>query len=100
MYSWYLQWLFLLLFGVHPPVSSRLIAVLLMFYSVSCFNFCTFIHIFRDMYVCIYVCMYVCVCMCVYVCVYVCVNICLFMCVCVCMYVCMCVCVCHLNKML
>jgi hypothetical protein len=48
MYNWYLQWLFLLLFGVHPPVSSCLIAVLLMFYSVSWVNFFTFIRIFRD----------------------------------------------------
>ena len=40
------SWIFLLLFGVHPPVSSCLIAVLLMFYSVSCVNFFTFIHIF------------------------------------------------------
>ena len=47
MYNWYLQWLCLLLFGIHPPVSSCLIAVLLMFYSVSCVNFCTFIHNFR-----------------------------------------------------
>ena len=48
MYNWYLQWFFLLLFGVHPPVSSCLITVLLMFYSVSCVNFFTFIHIFRE----------------------------------------------------
>ena len=31
MYICYLQWLFLLLFGVHPPVSSCLNAVLLIF---------------------------------------------------------------------
>ena len=46
MYNCYLQWLFLLLFGVHPPVFSCLIAVLLMFYSVSCVNLFNFTHIF------------------------------------------------------
>ena len=44
MYNWCLQWLFLL-FGIHPLVSC-LIAVLLI-YSVSCVNFCTFIPNFR-----------------------------------------------------
>ena len=55
MYNWYLQWLFLLLSGVHPPVSSCLIAVLLMFYTVSCVIFFNFIHIFRKFCKCLVV---------------------------------------------
>ena len=48
------SWIFLLLLGVHPPV-SYLIAVPLMFYSVSCVNLFNFIHIFREFCKCLVV---------------------------------------------